>query len=190
MKTMTIYEAINGRRSVRNYQQRPVDRALIEKLITQATQAPSSMNSQPWAFVVISDREKLTHYSTQTKSMILGALDDYPVLARYQGLLSQPDFDIFHGAPALMVICAKPEGSQPREDCCMAAQNFMLAAQAEKLGTCWIGFARIYLNQPIIKTELHIPQEYEIAAPLIVGYPATVPPASIPRKEAEILNWI
>jgi len=185
---MTIFEVIDGRRSVRSYQPRPVERPLIEKLISLATKAPSAMNSQPWAFVVINDKSKLRQYSSEAKALLLASLDEFPHLAKYQEVLANPEFDIFYGAPALIVIYAKPEGPQPREDCCLAAQNLMLAAYAENLGTCWIGFARVYLNQPAIKAALNIPQEYEAVAPLIVGYPAAAL-AVVPRKPAEILVW-
>ncbi len=60
---MDLIEALETRRSIRNFQDRPVERDVIEKLITLATQAPSAMNSQPWAFVVITDKNKLQEYS-------------------------------------------------------------------------------------------------------------------------------
>ncbi|MFC0589326.1 nitroreductase [Novosphingobium aquiterrae] len=47
-------EVINGRRSIRGYLDKPVPRALIEEVIALAMRAPSSMNTQPWQFHVIS----------------------------------------------------------------------------------------------------------------------------------------
>ena len=46
-------EVVLGRRSIRGYLDKPVPRGLIEEIITLATRAPSSMNTQPWHFHVI-----------------------------------------------------------------------------------------------------------------------------------------
>jgi nitroreductase len=51
--SMGFDEVIMGRRSIRGYKPDPVPRALIEEILTLAMRAPSSMNSQPWNFYVI-----------------------------------------------------------------------------------------------------------------------------------------
>ena len=50
---MTFDEVVFGRRSCRGYQQKPVPRALIEEILGLAMRAPSSMNTQPWHFYVV-----------------------------------------------------------------------------------------------------------------------------------------
>ena len=50
---MTFDEVVLGRRSCRGYKQEPVPRALIEEILSLAMRAPSSMNTQPWHFYVI-----------------------------------------------------------------------------------------------------------------------------------------
>jgi nitroreductase len=182
---MDFIKALETRRSVRSYQERGVDRSLVEKLITLATQAPSAMNSQPWAFVVITDKEMLEQYSTYSKELLLATMEQFPLLEKYRGVLSQKSFNIFYKAPALVVIYAKPESPQPQDNCCLAAQNFMLSAHDAGLGTCWIGFAREFLNSPEAKAELGIPAEYTAIAPMILGWPAAESPA-VPRKAPEI----
>lgn len=52
-----VLKAIEERRTVRNYEQKPVPRDIINRIIEAANQAPSAMNSQPWRFVVVEDRE-------------------------------------------------------------------------------------------------------------------------------------
>lgn len=64
----------------------------------------------------------------------------------------------------------------------------MLAARDRNLGTCWIGFARPWLNLQEIKAELGIPDQYHIVAPIVVGQPAAWP-ESHGRKPAEV-HWI
>ena len=51
--SMSFDEVIMGRRSIRGYKPDPVPRALIEEILTLAMRAPSSMNTQPWNFYVI-----------------------------------------------------------------------------------------------------------------------------------------
>jgi len=50
---MTFDEVIMGRRSCRGYRPDPVPRKLIEEVIALAIRAPSSMNTQPWSFYVV-----------------------------------------------------------------------------------------------------------------------------------------
>lgn len=50
---MQYDEVVKGRRSIRGYQQKPVPRALIEEVLGLAMRSPSSMNTQPWNFTVL-----------------------------------------------------------------------------------------------------------------------------------------
>ena len=185
---MDFWEVLTNRRSIRNFTDQPIEKELVEKLLWAATQAPSAMNSQPWAFAVIQDKALLKQYSDQAKTYLLSVLDDYPPLIRYQAALSNPDFNIFYGASTLLIILARSTGPHPNEDCCLAAQSTLLAAHALGLGTCWIGFATPLLNQPKVKEELDIPADYSVVAPLIVGYPqGNLPPS--PRNQPEVLFW-
>jgi nitroreductase family protein len=81
-------------------------------------------------------------------------------LFQYRDQLSKPGFDIFYGAPLLIVIAATSDARQSAEDCCLAAQNLMLAAHGMGLGTCCIGFARPWLNLAETKVEIRIPTAY------------------------------
>ena len=185
---MDFIETVSTRRSIRRYQDRPVEREVVEKLISLATQAPTAMNAQPWVFAVITDKSRLKTYSNRAKELLLQTMNEHPLLEKYRGALNKKAFNIFYNAPALVVIYAKPEGPEPETDACLAAQNFMLAAHHEGLGTCWIGFARDYLDTDECKQELGIPLECVAAAPMVLGYAAKEIPA-VPRKEAEIYWW-
>ena len=75
----------------------------------------------------------------------------------FRTLLDTPDFHIFYHAPVLILISVIGEGPWIVEDCSLAAENLMLAAYAEGLGTCWIGFAQGFLNTPEGKKVLGLP---------------------------------
>jgi nitroreductase len=70
----------------------------------------------------------------------------------------------------------------------LAAENLMLAAFADGLGTCWIGYAQGYLNTTEGKDALGLPAAWVPVAPIIVGHPKEVP-AAVARKEPEV-RWV
>ena len=72
-------------------------------------------------------------------------------------------------------------------DCCRAAQNFMLAAHASALGTCWVGAPLPWLHSPGIAQELGLPPGFEPMAVIVVGHPAEQPHGS-PRPPPPI-SW-
>lgn len=185
---MDLMETIYHRRSVRNFAIKPIEKTTIETLLEAAVQAPSAMNSQPWAFAVIQDQQWLKKCSDQAKSFLLSHLEHFPPLRKYEAALGNPSFQIFYNAPALVVIYAKPESPHTVEDSSLAAQNLMLAAHSLGLGTCWIGFATPLLNLPEWKQELGAPPEYAAIAPIIIGYPQTVLP-QLEKKSPDIIIW-
>lgn len=185
---MDVLDAIYSRRSIRAYSDQPVDKATVEALFTAATQAPSSMNEQPWAFVIVQDPKLLTRWSERIKAHVLKRLKPGSVLAKYRDMLASSEYHVFHHAGTLIIICAKPGAHNGVEDCSLAAQNLMLAAHAMGLGTCPIGFARPWLNQARIKRSIGIPDSYVPVFPLVLGY-STGETAAVARKEPEILLW-
>ena len=185
---MDLYSAITGRRSVREYTGAAVEQAVIEKLIRAAVQAPSAVNAQPWSFTVVRDRNLLDRISREANAHMLVTMPADHQMTHLRASLVDPHFHIFHHAPALIVISGPAVGSWITEDCSMAAQNLMLAAHAEGLGTCWIGFAQAFLNTPSGRAIVGTPQSSCVVAPIIVGHPAATP-AAVPRLEPRI-HWL
>ena len=185
---MELIEAIYNRRAVRNYTDEEVPRSKVLELLKAAVQAPSAVNQQPWAFAVFEGRKRLAGWSTRAKAHFLSTLQPASEDHGFREMLSDPAFDIFYNADVLLVICAKPIGMNPSEDCCLAAQNLMLMAHGIGLGTCPIGLARSWLNLPEVKGELGLPIEISVVFPMILGYPAEVLPP-VARREPEILVW-
>jgi len=181
---MEVREAIRVRRAVRDYVDEPLSEETVKALIDMAALAPSAVNVQPWAFVVVQEKDLLKRISDRAKVLMLHA--DFPEELRV--MIANPAFNIFYNAGTLILICAKPEGQHPEWDCCLAGENLMLAARDMGLGTCVIGFAWPALELPEIKTELGIPSGYQPVLPIIVGKPKEFPPAH-ERKTPEILSW-
>ncbi|MFB3764314.1 MAG: nitroreductase family protein [Methanotrichaceae archaeon] len=184
---MELDECISGRRSIRSYKDKAVPKEIIDKILKAGIMAPSGMNAQPWNFVVIENKDTIRELSKKLKSILLKG--SWP--EEYKKAFQSDKDVVFYEAPLLILISvAKREEMRNVNllDCGLAAQNMFLAAFQEGLGSCFIGFAS-FLNQvPETLAEIGIPQNYELMAPLIFGYPAESP-APLP-KEIKILKWI
>ena len=145
------------------------------------------MNQQPWAFAVVEDAGVLRRISERAKKLSLAHIQPGTALADQRSRLEDPAFDVFYDARTLIVVCAGPGVMHVSEDCCLAAQNLMLAAHGLGLGTCPVGLARDALNEPDLKGELGIPPDHAAVFPIIVGYPREHP-ARTPRRAARILG--
>ena len=185
---MNLDEAIYGRRSTREYTPQAVDDPGVRRLIDAAVHAPSASNGQPWTFTVVRDQGLLDRISEAAKAHMLATLSAGPRSDGYRTSLSDPDFQIFYHAPVLILISGIAPGPWTVADCALAAQNLMLAAHGDGLGTCWIGFAQGYLNTAEGKNALGLPATCAPVAPIIVGHPKAVP-APVARKEPEI-RWV
>ena len=146
---MEVLEAIRTRRAIRHYTNKPVPPELIEKLLEAARWAPSSVNSQPWEFIVITDPEIKKRIS---RSFVLGPfLNEAPL--------------------AIAVVVDRLRTTCPVQDGTTAAYAIWLAAHDLGLGACWIN-----PNIPGgIKRILGIPFTKKLITILAIGYPAESP---------------
>lgn len=185
---MDIQAAISQRRAVRDYTPEPVGRTTLLDLVKSATLAPSAVNEQAWRFTIVTDKTLLSQISRSAKAHMLYDLAVGPHLDHFREMLSDANFDIFYGAPALIVISAPKRLQWAVEDCSLAAENLMLAACARNLGTCWIGFAQSWLGTPEGRAAIGLDDDQLPVAPIIVGHPGAVP-APVPRKAPDV-RWI
>jgi nitroreductase len=181
-------ETIYHRRAVRDFLTTPVAPETLRVLIEAATQAPSAINLQPWRFSVAHEPETLRRIADASKAFLSTLMQPGSPFLRFRDMLEDPAFAVLYNAPALVVISATSATPRAGEDCAMAAQNLMLAAHARGLGTCCIGLARPWLNQPEGKRVLGIPDECVPIVPVILGVPASASPA--PGRHAPNINWL
>ena len=184
---MELKQAIYGRRATRAYTKEPVDQAELEALIDAAIQAPSAINLQPWAFYIVRDAALLERISHEAKALMLRSSSSIHPSHHFEEMLSNPDFQIFYHAPALILICAVGKDSWSTIDCTLAAQNLMLAAHGSGLGTCWIGFAQAWLESGEARAALDLPANWTPVAPIIVGHPCGATPG--PSRNKPALRW-
>jgi nitroreductase len=149
---MNVSDLLKKRRSIRKYQNKPVEEEKINTILEAARLSPSANNQQPCSFIVI------------TKPEIRESLK-----AAYRA-------DWFLQAPVIIIGCVNPseawrKGMFGEEywkvDLAIAMQDIILAATEFGLGTCWI--ANFDENQ--IKKALNIPKEIRVVAMTPIGYP-------------------
>jgi nitroreductase len=184
---MELSKCIKGRRSVRVYRDMQVPKKTVEAIIEAGAWAPSGMNSQPWRFIVIEDRDTIDRLSRKTKEILLRQ----EWSESFKHLLLTDADTIFYGAPLLILVCVKKSEewkSVNLLDCGLAAQNMFLKAYDMGLGSCFIGFGNFLNAEPGFLAEAGVPEDHELIAPLIFGC-ASEKPKPKPRNP-EVIGWI
>jgi nitroreductase len=173
--TNDVIEIIKMRRCVRQYLDKEIPDEDISFLIDCAGYAPSGLNMQPWAFLVIKNNNKILQLSETCKKSMIPLLENMKntskVASEFLTFLRQKESNIFYGAPVLVIILGNRTAATAVYDCAMAAQTMMLAAQSIGIGSCWIGAAQHSLMDEKLLKELGAPEGYIHVAPLIFGYP-------------------
>jgi nitroreductase len=186
---MEFIDVLRNRRAVRDFKSDPVAPPILRRLVDAAVLAPSAMNDQPWRFSVITDQTMLERMSDAAKRHLLSCLHVLPKPEHFRDMFSDPQINLFHRAPVLIIISADSSNNPwVSEDCALAAENLMLAAAELRLGTCWVGFAQAWLNAPEGRAMVGIPLSHHVVAPIVVGIPKATPPA-VPRRAPDIV-WV
>ncbi len=159
---MELKEAILTRRSVRKFQQKPVEREKINACLEAARLAPSACNSQPWEFIVIDDPQvkeafakeafsgvyKMSAWVANAPVIIAAVSDKGSFVSRMGGFLRRTEFYLVdHG---------------------IACEHLVLRAWDEGLGTCWIG----WVNSEKAGKFFKLPAGKKIEHLIALGYPA------------------
>ncbi|HIH31783.1 TPA: nitroreductase family protein [Candidatus Woesearchaeota archaeon] len=156
---MEALEAINRRRSIRRYLERPVEFEKITTIIDAGRKAPSAGNLQDWCFIIVSEKSFI--------QQVAGfSVEQYWIQT----------------APLLIVVCAMPEKHEMYyglrgkrlyniQDCAAAIENILIAATDLGLGSCWIGS----FEEDKLRALLSIPPDVRPQAVISLGYPDETP---------------
>ncbi|MCL5876661.1 MAG: nitroreductase family protein [Candidatus Bathyarchaeota archaeon] len=142
---MDVFEVVEARKSIRSYQDTPIPREKIERILEAGRLAPSAVNREPWHFIAVTDKEK-------RKALSKG------LYAKF----------VAH-APLVIVVCGNKKASADwyAIDAALALENMVLTAVGEGFGTCCVGS----FNESDVKELLKVPDDYEALVMLTVGYP-------------------
>ena len=176
---MELFEAIKTRRSIRKYTNQPVEDDKLEAVLEAVRLSPSWANMQCWRMVVVKDKEM------RQKLSDLSYVESYMAPMGYK---ANPSKKALADAPVVIALCADPANSGTLweqkyylVDCGIAAQNLMLAARAQGLGSVFVG---IYEEEKI-KTLLNIPASVRVVGLFPLGYPPEEGKGGPPRKPVE-----
>jgi coenzyme F420-0:L-glutamate ligase/coenzyme F420-1:gamma-L-glutamate ligase len=182
MPPMTLEAAIAGRRSVRQFSARPVERALVEEAIAAACLAPAPHHSRPWRFVILSADARAALTEAMGKRWQHDLEHDGLPEARIRRLLDRSRARLA-AAPVLVLAAVLgearrtwPDRRRQRAEELMfaqstgaALQNLMLAAHARGLGSYWIS-APLFCPEAV-RRALDLPAAFQPQTLIALGYP-------------------
>jgi nitroreductase len=167
---MDAFEAILARRSIRVYQDRPVERAALARLLEAAMAAPTACNAQPWEFVVV---------------------DSAAGMAELRLILPYGKYN----APAAIIVCGSKTKALNNcaekywvQDCSAALENILVAAAGMGLGTVWIGVYPIDERVLVVRAGLDLPETVTPLGVVFIGYPGEEKEARTQYEEARV-HW-
>jgi nitroreductase len=141
---MEVFDAVRTVLAVRNYQDRPVPPEVVRRIVEAGRLTGSSMNRQPWHFVVVANRDTLRQLGGLAKT------------------------GPYIGQAPLAIVVAIEKTIFSVSDASRAIQSMILTAWSEGVGSNWVGFRG--LDQ--VKSLLNISDELEVLAIIPFGYPA------------------
>ncbi len=167
-----VLKIIHQRKSVRKYLPKPVSKVQLEKLVRAGMAAPTARNRQPWAFMVITERETLDKLGSK--------------LPHAKMIFQTPAAIVAAGDMNLAI-----EGAGREfwiQDVSAAIQNILLAAEAMGLGAVWTGVYPMENQLKIVNETLSLPEHIIPLAVIPVGVPAGVEEPK-DKWDPEKLHW-
>ncbi|MBQ7594054.1 MAG: nitroreductase family protein [Synergistaceae bacterium] len=145
-------DAIFSRVSTRQFEDKPVERGLIIKILRAAMAAPSAKNQQAWEFWVIEDKDIIIKLSQVTP---------YTTPAKNASVVIVPCYRTNNLAVPEMV----------QIDMAIATENILLEAETLGLGAVMLGIAPFEARMKAVEEILHLPENFRAFTIIPVGYP-------------------
>ncbi len=163
-----VLEAIFSRRSVREFEDRPVEPGLVRKILKAGIWAPSGLNNQPWRFAVVTSPDMISKFEPLTKysRVIRGAKVLIPVFVDSEAMYNEVKDHQAMGA---------------------CIENMLLAIHSLGLGAVWLG--EILKSESEIRFLLGLESHYHLMAVLAVGWPAPKPRRSTRKPLDEVIVY-
>ncbi len=205
MEYQDFLELVKRRRSIRRFKKDPVPEEYVEKVLEATRFAPSGANSQPWEFVVLTDKE--------IKDKIVGMVKEHHQCSRRAEITREEDLRHpsvnrpaddpgFKDAPVFIILCGDPRtreayplmaalsnGDSIFASSLASAFLYMhLAATTLGLGSQWVSATSHPFVQCLLKELLAIPQRFEIYDMMALGYPGHQPGPRLVRERDEMVH--
>lgn len=188
---------IKGRRSVRRFKQKNIDREDLQRLIDTVWHAPTGHNSQSVQLTLVDDLGKMQKLSAECFRRLqqLAADNQIPegplgdLLNMGLDLYKEHSLDIFfRGAPHMLIASASKESLSPQPDTMISLSYFELAAQSMGLGTLWNGLVKAIIRDifPDISERLGVPGDHYLGYVMVFGKPAVRYQRTVERGPARV----
>jgi nitroreductase len=141
---MEVYDAVRTVLAVRSFQEKPVPAEILHRIVDAGRLSGSSMNRQPWHFIVVDDRKTINGLAAIAKTG--------PYIAQ----------------AAAAIVVAIEKNAFAESDASRAIQSMILTAWSAGLGSNWVGFKGL----DDVNALLGIPDHLEVFAVIPLGYPA------------------
>jgi nitroreductase len=161
---MQTFDALSKRASIREYQVRPVNKELIEKLVDAGRRAPTARAVEPWEFVAVTDKQ------------ILGRLGEIANTGNF----------IKNAAACIAVFCQ--DTKYYLEDGCAATENILLGAADLGLGACWVAGDKKPYAQEVAEL-LNVPAGLKLVSLISLGWPKRESAQFKKRGLKEVMHW-
>lgn len=190
-----VMNTILHRRSIRRFDSRQIEESALQEILQAGLYAPSAGGRQDVIFAVCQDREineRLGRIKRANSHPRMATATSY-VSREQPSIADDPKLtNAFYDAPTVITFFAPKQFLFSVDDCAVAAENMMLAADALGIGSCYIGqgwpaFADPY-GQEVLKN-WRIPTDHYAVMQLVLGYPREGDrhPTPKPRKEDRVL---
>jgi nitroreductase/NAD-dependent dihydropyrimidine dehydrogenase PreA subunit len=183
-----------SRRSVRLFKEQPIDRDILESLITAASYGATGANLQLVNWLIFSEGNDIREMGEITISWMKEFRETLPpcylltVLDHTLRLWEQGRDSVCNEAPSMILAHAAAGGTGPW-DCIIAMTQLSLAAPTLGLGACWAGwltFAAKYA--PALQEYLSLPEGNSVEGAMMLGYSKHQHPR-MPKRNAPSINW-
>ena len=158
---MSLLDIIYKRRSIRQYRSKTVPEEVLKNILEAGRLAPSADNAQPWHFIVVTDAEI-------KRKLSKGA---------WRRFIKDSAFTIAG--------CGERNRKWSAVEVAIALQNMVLAAEAQGLGSCWVGA----FEEEEVKRLLNIPETLKVIALISFGYPAEKPGPQYRKELQSIVHF-
>lgn len=196
-KKNEMMETIMHRRAIRRFEEKQVDETALQQILQAGLYAPSAGGRQGVIFAVSQDKEtneRLGRIKRANSQPRMATATSY-VSKEQPSIADDPALkNAFYDAPTVITLFAPKNFLFSAEDCAVAAENMMLAADSLGVGSCYIGQGWTAFADPYGQEVLRrwgIRTDYYAVMQLLLGYPREGDrhPEPKPRGNDRILRF-
>ena len=185
---MHVFDAIEGRRSIKEFTGRPISREEIERILDSAVQAPNHRLTQPWRFYVLGPEARRAYGAALGQRKAKKVEDPDAAAAVVEKVAGTHE-----SLPAMLAVAmVLDDNPEIREEdyaaTMMAIQNLSLAAHATGLGAHIKSGA--VMDDPAARAAVGVQEGERIVATIHMGEPAEVPDPKPRTTAAELTTWV